>query len=213
MIEISGIVLKGSILGLAVSMPSGPVGLVMINRTIKRGRLSGFFSGLGIAAADTFLAIISAIGFSFIIDFIREERFILSLVAGILVSGVGLKVFLSNPVKEFRNNAGTNKSLWRDFYSVFIMSVTNPYSIFIFVAFFSGVHIEGSIKPETVPFIFVPGVFMGAMAWWLFLSYFVSRLKKKIRLRTIVKINRIAGLLIIAIGIFILLSLFTSINI
>jgi threonine/homoserine/homoserine lactone efflux protein len=213
MIQLIEILLKGVILGLAVSMPPGPVGIILINRTIKRGVMSGFFSGLGLALADTLLAVVAGIGFTFIVSFIKEERFILSIVAGIAVSAVGLKVFLSNPVKEFRNTTRANKSLWRDFYSVFIMSITNPYTIFIFVAFFSGVHVSKNVKPEMVPFLLIPGVFLGAIGWWLFLSYFISRLKKKIRLRSIVRINKIAGLVIMAIGILIILTLFTGLKI
>ena len=67
------ILLKGIILGLAVSMPPGPIGIVLINRTIKRGWLSGFFSGLGLASADTLLAVLSGLGFTVIISFINNE--------------------------------------------------------------------------------------------------------------------------------------------
>ena len=212
MIPAIDILLKGIILGLAVSMPPGSIGIVLINRTIKRGWLSGFFSGLGLASADTLLAFLSGLGFTVIISFIKEERFILTLLAALVIIAVGLKVFLSDPVKEFRNRDTVNKSLWRDYYSVFVLSISNPYTIFIFVAFFSGVHINGNIKPEMVPFFLIPGVLIGTIAWWFFLSYFVSRFKKNIRLRMIVRINKIAGIVIILIGIIVLLSLFTPIK-
>jgi len=212
MIPAIEILLKGIILGLAVSMPPGPIGIVLINRTIKRGWLSGFFSGLGMASADTLLAILAGLGFTFIISFIKEERFILTIAAAIIIIGVGLKVFFSDPVKEFRNREKANKSLWRDYYSVFVISISNPYTIFIFVAFFSGVHINGNVRPEMVPFFLIPGVLIGTIAWWFFLSYFVSRFKEKIRLRMIVRINKVAGIVIIFIGIIVLLSVFTPLK-
>lgn len=204
------IVLKGIILGLAVSMPLGPIGIILINRTIKRGFLSGFFSGLGLASADTTLAMLAALGYSFIISFIKQERFILSIIAGILVIAVGLKVFLSNPVKDIRHKDKANKSLWRDYYSVFAIAISNPYTVLIFIALFSGINIAGNLRPDLVPFFLIPGVFIGAITWWFFLSYFVSKFKKKIRLRAIVRLNKIAGMAIIAIGIIILLSLFVT---
>jgi len=212
MITVLEILLKGIILGLTVSMPLGPIGIIMINRTIKRGMLSGFFSGLGMASADTLLAILAGIGFTVIVSFINKEMFIISLIAGVIIIGVGLKVFLSNPVKDMRNREMANKSLWRDYYSVFVLSISNPYTIFIFVAFFSGVHINGNVKPELVPFFLIPGVFVGAISWWFFLSYFVSRFKKKIRLRLIVRINKVAGIVVIVIGIVVLLSVFTPLK-
>jgi threonine/homoserine/homoserine lactone efflux protein len=145
-----------------------------------------------------------------ILGFIKEERFIITILAGVIVIAVGLKVFLSNPVKDFRDREKTNKSLWRDFYSVFVLSVSNPYTILIFVAFFSGIHMNSVVRPGLVPFFLVPGVFLGAMTWWFSLSYFLSRFKKKIRLRAIVRINKLGGIVIILIGIFLLFSVFTS---
>jgi threonine/homoserine/homoserine lactone efflux protein len=123
-----------------------------------------------------------------------------------------LKIFLSNPVKDIRNREKTNKSLWRDFYSVFVLSISNPYTIFIFVAFFSGVHINGNVRPDLVPFILIPGVLIGTITWWFFLSYFVSRFKKNIRLRVIVRVNKVAGIVVIVIGILVLLSVFTPLK-
>ncbi len=212
MVQAIEILLKGIVLGLMVSMPLGPIGIILINRTIKRGFLSGFFSGLGLASADTILAILAGLGFTVIIGFLKEERLLITIIAGITIIGVGIKVFMSNPVKDFRNKEKGNKSLWRDFYSVFVLSITNPYTVFIFVAFFSGIHIAGNVRPEQMPFSLFPGVFLGAIAWWFFLSYFLSRFKKKIRLRRIVMINKAGGITIIIIGIIVLLSVFTTVK-
>lgn len=206
------LMLKGILLGLTVSIPLGPIGIILINRAIKRGMLSGFFSGLGLATADTLLALLAGVGFTVIISFINKERFIISIIAGLIIIGVGLKVFLSNPVKDIRNREKTDKSLWRDYYSVFVLSISNPYTIFIYVAFFSGIQINGNVKPEMVPFFLVPGVLIGTIGWWFFLSYFVSRFKKKIRLRLIVRLTKIAGIIILIIGIIVLLSVFTPLK-
>jgi threonine/homoserine/homoserine lactone efflux protein len=212
MFQLIEILLKGILLGLAVSMPLGPIGIILINRTIKRGMLSGFFSGLGLASADTLLAVLAALGFNVILSFINQERFIISVIAGLIIIGIGLKIFLSNPVKDIRNREKANKSLWRDYYSVFVLSISNPYTIFIFVAFFSGVHINGDVKPELVPFFLIPGVLIGTITWWFFLSYFVSRFKKNIRLRVIVRVNKVAGIVVIVIGVIVLLSVFTPLK-
>jgi threonine/homoserine/homoserine lactone efflux protein len=212
MIPAIEILLKGIILGLMVSMPLGPIGIILINRTIKRGILSGFFSGLGLATADTLLAGLAALGYTVILSFLNKERFIISIIAGLIIIGIGLKIYLSNPVKDIRNREKANKSLWRDYYSVFVLSISNPYTIFIFVAFFSGVHIGGNVKPELVPFFLIPGVFIGTITWWFFLSYFVSRFKKNIRLRLIVRLNKVAGIVVIVIGIIVLLSVFTPLK-
>jgi threonine/homoserine/homoserine lactone efflux protein len=212
MIPAVEILLKGVLLGLAVSMPLGPISIILINRTIKRGFLSGLFSGLGLGSADTLLALLSALGFTVIMGFIHEERFVLTIITGIVVIGIGIKVLLSNPVKDFRDRDRSDKSLWRDFYSVFVLSISNPYTILIFVAFFSGIHINVRIRADLVPFFLIPGVFIGAMTWWFSLSYILSRFKKKIRLRAIVRINKLGGIVILLIGVLLLFSAFTNIK-
>jgi threonine/homoserine/homoserine lactone efflux protein len=212
MIPALEIFLKGIVLGLTVSMPLGPVGILLINRTLKRGILSGFFSGLALATADTMLAIVAGLGFSFVIGFINEEKTILTMIAGVVVILIGIKVFRSNPVKDFRNNDKVNESYWRDFLTVFALSIANPYTILIFVAFFSTIHSYGNIRPALIPFILTSGIFIGAIFWWFSLSYFVSIFKKKIRLRNIVRINLVSGIVIIVIGVLILLSVFTTIK-
>lgn len=210
MIPAVEILLKGILLGLLVSMPFGPIGIILVNRTLKRGFLSGFFSGIGLAFADTMLALLSGFGFAFILSFIEERRFIISLIASGLILGAGIKVFFSNPIKEFRRKDKVNKSLWRDFYSVFILAITNPFTIFVFVALFSGLNLKSSLQPSLIPVFLIPGVFIGALTWWLFLSYFVNKFKKRIRLRTIIKINKVAGAVIASTGILILLSVITK---
>ncbi|HEX2920308.1 MAG TPA: LysE family transporter [Bacteroidales bacterium] len=210
MIATLDILFKGIMLGLIVSVPLGPIGIILINRTIKRGLLSGLFSGLGLSVGDLVLAIVAALGFTIVIGFIREEKFVLGVISGIAIIIIGIKVFFSNPVKDFRRRDKSSKSLWRDFYSVFILAVTNPYTVLIFVAFFSGFPVRHDIDREMIPVILVPGIFIGTMGWWSTLSWFVNRFKDKFGLRTIVRINKIAGFIIILIGVIVLFTLFST---
>lgn len=204
------IILKGAIIGLTVSMPLGPSGIILVNRTIKRGMLSGFFSGMGLATADTILAVIAGLGFSIIITFFQDEKFLISFITGIIIIGVGYKVLSSNPVKEFRRKEKGRKTLFRDFMSVLMLSLSNPLTVFVFVAFFSGVNVNHAVKPHIVPFLLVPGVFIGTLSWWICLSYFVNRFKKKIKLRSIVRVNQVAGIAIMMIGAVVLIGVFTT---
>lgn len=204
------ILIRGIILGLIVSVPLGPIGIILINRTIKRGVMSGVCSGLGLGVADVLQAVVAGLGLTLIIGFIREQRYALSISAGIVIIAAGVKVFFSNPIRDLRNRDHAGKSLWRDFYTVFILSITNPYTVLIFVAFFSGFPVKADIKPGMIPFILIPGIFIGTMAWWTTLSWIVGRFREKIRLRVLFRINRIAGIIIAGIGVAVLLSVFSG---
>ena len=46
----------GMIIGILVSAPMGPIGMLCIQRTLSKGRWHGFVSGLGAALSDVLYA-------------------------------------------------------------------------------------------------------------------------------------------------------------
>ena len=50
-------IVDGLVVGFSASVPLGPIGVLCIQRTLNKGRLSGFISGLGAAMSDTIYAI------------------------------------------------------------------------------------------------------------------------------------------------------------
>jgi len=65
---------RGIIIGILASVPLGPVGVVCIQRTLNRGGLNGFASGMGSGFADTVFSIIAVLGLTFIINFVEEHQ-------------------------------------------------------------------------------------------------------------------------------------------
>jgi len=55
--------IKGLIIGMMVSIPLGPIGLLIIQKTVNKDRLSGFISGLGVASADAIYAVIADLAY------------------------------------------------------------------------------------------------------------------------------------------------------
>lgn len=174
----------------------GPIGVLCIRKTVQFGRLSGFFSGLGAAVADTFYGIISAFGLTLISDFLLASRFWLHLFGGFFLLFLGARTFLAKPLDSAKTI--THKTLIGDFVSTFFLTLANPLTIISFVAVFAGLGL--SEQPEGAP-ILVGGVFLGSTFWWLILSEGVTLFRKKISQRVMIWVNRIAGLIIIGFGI------------
>jgi threonine/homoserine/homoserine lactone efflux protein len=197
------ILIKGLVLGFVSSIPLGPIGIICIQRTLGKGRLAGFVSGLGAATADTFLAIIAGLGLSFIIDFITHLR----LVGGILVMLIGLQIFFKSPVKQVRERRLKKNNLWTDYLSVLILTLSNPLAIFLFIAIFTGLNlVNGSQNFFSHLSIFV-GIFCGASSWWFVLSSLVSTYRSKFRLKYLWWLNKITGLIIFLFGLTALISI------
>ena len=56
--------MRGLAIGLAVAIPVGPIALLCMRRTLERGFLIGFGTGLGAAVADLLYSSIAAFGIS-----------------------------------------------------------------------------------------------------------------------------------------------------
>lgn len=188
--------LKGILLGFCIAAPVGPIGILCIRKTLNYGRLSGFFSGLGAAVADTLYGIISAFGLTLISDFLVTGRFWLHIIGGFFLLFLGAKTFLSKPLETAR--PVSHKTLFGDFISTFFLTLANPLTILSFVAVFAGLGLAG--HQESAPLL-VAGVFLGSTLWWLILSEGITLFRKKISQKVMIWVNRIAGLIIMAFGI------------
>ena len=51
------ILLKGILIGFAMAVPVGPIGIMCIRKTLTEGRLRGLMIGLGAATADLLYAV------------------------------------------------------------------------------------------------------------------------------------------------------------
>ena len=64
--------IKGFIVGMGASIPLGPMGVMCVQKTLSKGRNSGFISGLGASITDTFFAAIAVLGLAYVQSFITE---------------------------------------------------------------------------------------------------------------------------------------------
>lgn len=200
---------KGIIMGLLVSAPLGPVGVVCIQRTINRGVKSGFISGIGAAAADTVYAIIAVLGLGFVINFIKEEKYWIQLVGAIIIILFAIKIFYTNPAVEVRNKRNKKSKPFEEFVSIFFVTLSNPAVFFAFIAFFAWFNV---VSEENTNYfsalLLVAGIFAGALSWWYILSALISKFRKRIRLKNIWWLNKIMGIIVFICGVFALVELF-----
>ncbi|OJU80679.1 MAG: lysine transporter LysE [Chlamydia sp. 32-24] len=196
--------LKGIILGVSIAAPVGPIGVLCIRKTLQFGRLSGLFSGLGAAFADSIYAIIAAFGLTVISNFLLAGQFWFRFIGGVFLIYLGWKTFVAKPASETSNVSHT--TLLNDFISTFFLTITNPMTILSFLAVFAGLGLSNVNGDYFQAGALVVGVFLGSAAWWLVLSEGITLFRKKVSQKVMIWINRIAGLIILAFGSGALLS-------
>ena len=218
LITILEILLRGFAVGLAASITVGPVAVLCIQRTLSKTTRAGVFSGLGVACADTLMAIIAYFFFAMMQAQIEKYSHILSIVGGIFVVIVGVYIFFQNPVPQIRRNRAGNTTLWKDFASMFGFTIANfvvviPYILAFFAMF--GVGADGDIRDTSslVRGTFtILGFFGGACAWWTTLTLVISLFRRKFRPRHMLTINHVAGIIVGLLGLYTILSIFISNN-
>jgi threonine/homoserine/homoserine lactone efflux protein len=198
---------NGFIVGLMVSIPLGPIGVLCVQRTLNKGRRSGFISGMGAAVADTIFSIVAGLGVNYIIRFIREQHIYFQIFGGLIVIFLGIHIFYTNPVRQLRLQRMNKNKLSYDFFSVFFLTITNPMAIFFFLAMFAGIHIASDFSGIFNLSSLVIGVLAGSSAWWFLLSSFVNFWRHRFRLKIIWWMNKVAGVLIFFLGILAILSI------
>lgn len=198
--------LKGFIVGVFASVPLGPIGVLCIQRTLSKGRSSGFITGLGAAVSDTVFAALALLSISYVQQLLSDYRYLVMIAGGIIVGIFGVKLFLTNPVKQIRRPKYGSRHYWQDFFSTVLMTLSNPGAFFLMLGLFAFIGISRS---EAEPFeriaVTLLGVFAGATLWWHVLSTSINMFRNKLRLRQLIMINRVAGVVIMVLG---LVSLF-----
>lgn len=187
----------GIMVGFSASVPIGPIGLLIIQRTLQNGKISGISSGLGAVMSDVIYAVIAGFSLSYVVTFIEARMFWIQLIGALVLSAMGIKIFRTNPAISLRKQKEGKHSFFTDFISSFFLTLSNPLAIFLFIAFFAGFQV---LKPEygmVGHLIIITGVFLGATLWWTILTSFVSLFRSRINLRRLYWINKIAGSLII----------------
>ena len=196
--------LKGLIIGFAMAVPIGPVGIMCIRKTLSEGHSRGMVIGLGAATADSLFGSIAAFGLTFVSDMIASQYFWLRLVGGGLLIFLGIRTFRAR--REDAAIPLENNGLLGSYISAFLLALTNPVTIFAFVAVFAAFGV-GQRLGIISACILVIGVFAGSFLWFLTLSYVATLFRKKLDSGGIRWVNRIAGILIMLSGVAAFVSL------
>jgi threonine/homoserine/homoserine lactone efflux protein len=198
-----GIVYRGIIIGILVSAPMGPIGLMCIQRTLYKGRWHGFVSGVGAAFSDFLYALITGLGVGFVVSFIEEKQYTLQIVGSLLLMWYGVYIFRSQP-QHLRKPSHPKKqySYSQDVVTAFLLTLSNPLIIFLFIALFARFNFINPDEKLHSLLIGLGSIFVGALLWWFVLTTLVAKLRKVFKESGLLLMNRVVGIVIILLSFF-----------
>ena len=195
---------KGLVIGILINAPLGPIGLLCVQRTLSKGKLYGFISGLGAATADAVYSFIPAFGLTLVSSFLVDHYAWFKPVGGLFLCGLGIKAFLSKSKKTAIPETGI--SHFGAYASTLFLTLMNPLLLLVFIAIFAGLRIVNSSANYGSSVLLVAGIFIGSGLWWLLLCSITSAFRERLTSDNIMWIKKISGLIIITFGLLVLFT-------
>ncbi len=193
---------KGLIIGIIASAPTGPIGILGIQRILKKGPKYGLVTGAGAVISDLIYGLITALGMSFVMDFMTNETniFWMEIIGSTMLFVFGLYMFRSNPNKYFIPQAEqlSKGNYWHNFFTSLLLTLSNPLIIFLFIALFArfAFIVPDQPVPQVIGFITMT---CGAALWWVILTYGVNKIRKTFNVKYVRILNlTVGGIVIIA---------------
>ncbi|MDR1555674.1 MAG: LysE family translocator [Tannerellaceae bacterium] len=201
-----GLIGKGIVIGILVSAPLGPVGMLCIQRTLSKGRWYGFSTGVGAMFSDMFYAAVTCLGMGFVVGFIEANQAVLQCTGSLVLALFGYYTYRNNPIKELKNRREKKISYTYDCFTGFLLTFSNVLIVLLYIGLFTRF---GFVVPEYSFWMLMSGIAcigLGAIIWWFGITYFISKIKKWFNIRSIWVLNRIVGTIIIILAIIGVLS-------
>lgn len=193
------LILKGLLVGIIASAPMGPVGILCIQRTMQKGRAYGIVTGAGATLSDIIYALMTGLGMSFVMDFIDKEQniFWLKLIGSVMLFIFGVYMYKTDPRKSMHQSSGGKGTLFHNFTTAFLITLSNPLIIFLFIALFNMLTfvIPGNWFGQCIGYL---SIVAGAMLWWLGLTYVINKMRNSFGIKGIQRLNRTIGCIVFA---------------
>jgi threonine/homoserine/homoserine lactone efflux protein len=191
--------LRGLATGFAIAFALGPIGLLVIRRTVDRGWVYGFLSGVGVATADATYGAIAAFGLTAVTEVLVGADRWLGLVGGAVlvlfaVRSLRRSVRATDAAPAPLTEPGRFRGPIGAWASMVALTLTNPATIISFAALFASIG-AGTGGPAGALSV-VLGVFLGSVAWWLLLTGVVAGLRARLTPRVIRWLNIGSALII-----------------
>ena len=196
-------------IGVILSAPMGPIGILTVQRTLNKGRESGWWTGVGAAISDLFYCFLTGLCMSFVDQYIVKYQYELQIVGSVILLIFGIFLIKRNPAKNIKEDTIQKENHYQDMGTGFLFTLSNPLIIFLIIPLFARFGFMTSNEPWwliVLGFIFIV---VGALAWWTLITYLVNAVRSHFNIRSMWVINIVIGCIILAISVY---GLFTGIS-
>lgn len=200
-----GVAWLGLVAGLAVAVPLGPVGLLVLERGMRHGRPVGLAAAGGVAFVDLLYAaaaVALAGGASTLVDPVRTPA---GVVAAVVLAGLGVRALLASvgeqPSVETPDAPGR---AWPTFAAFVGLTLLNPATLLYFAALAVGLADRLAGAGQRTAFVLAVGI--GSLLWQAALALLGTRLGRVDRPGVQRWTRRAGGVLLVGFALLLLLE-------
>ncbi|HEY9154472.1 MAG TPA: LysE family transporter [Opitutaceae bacterium] len=192
---------RGIFIGYTVSVPVGPVALLVMRRAMAGGRTKGMVSGLGAATVDLVCGTIAVLGIQGLTLVIQSHEHILRLVGGLFLIVFGLHT-IKIATEDSNHETAKELTYFKAYWTTAALTIANPLTwvglIFVSAAAGAG---AGKLSPLHTAITGI-AICAASASWWLILSASAAWLGKKTGSKILHIINVVAGCALFFVGAF-----------
>lgn len=195
-------ILLGLGAGIISSFLTGPVFFAMIKTSIEKGFMAGFSLAVGVIISDVILIALVLFGSQFLVYQDSFDKYI-GIFGGLFLLAVGIYYLLSKVSLNYEDKKIMKISKRGYLIKGFLMCILTPSTLmfWIIVSGIISVKLNNSLNEKLFCFFI-------AMATQLTIdslkSYYSSKLRYHIKENTLSKLNKVAGIIIIAFAIWLM---------
>ncbi len=187
-------IIKSFLAGFLISMPLGPVSLMIIRRTANKNFKSGFYSALGAISGDTIYAVLAGFGLTYVLNFLRHHQNTIQIIGAIVLFFIGLYFYRYNPLKNLHKTHKHDHNQVQHYFTTLLLAFSNPLIMLAYIGIFAGSGIVFSVD-EPAEFLTLIGSFiLGAFAWWMILTTTINAVRHHFNLKMLIWMNKLSGM-------------------
>lgn len=198
-VDVIDLMLRGLIIGIIASAPMGPIGILVVQRTLKKGRIYGYATGVGAAVSDIVYAIITGLGMGLVPTIEKPSTmFYLRLAGSVMLFFFGLWMYNSKPATP-HTPSGKLGTITHNGVTGFLLTLSNPLIVFLFVALFARFNfvVPNHLWEQALGYA---AIFVGSLLWWACLTSALRTMKDRLSMEMINLFNRLLGALVMAVS-------------
>ena len=198
--------LKGILIGMLVSAPMGPTGLLCLRETTRAGRKQGMLVGLGATLSDLVYGLVAYWGVGIVLHLLDHYSSSLRLGGSIFILAFCV-ILLTRRVAPREDDEPVQIHPLKSVHSVkkvsgaFLLTLSNPFIILLFLPLYTRLEFVRVVKLQFIEFfVAMAGIGIGCILWWIILTYVVKKLSLRFGVQSLEWVNRLVAFVLIVIA-------------